>query len=57
MLFTLPLVTFGLFRYLFLLNQNERAEAPEQLIIRDLPLVLAIISWVVVSTVVLVLNN
>ena len=57
MLFTLPLVTFGLFRYLFLLNQNERAEAPEQLIVRDLPLVLAIISWVVVSTVVLVLNN
>ena len=57
MLFTLPLVTFGLFRYLFLLNQNERAEAPEQLIIRDLPLVLAIISWVVVSTVGLVLNN
>ena len=57
MLFTLPLVTFGLFRYLFLLNQNERAEAPEQLIIRDLPLVLVIISWVVVSTVVLVLNN
>jgi len=57
MLFTLPLVTFGLFRYLFLLNQNERAEAPEQLIIRDLPLVVAIISWVVVSTVVLVLNN
>ena len=57
MLFTLPLVTFGLFRYLFLLNQNERAEAPEQLIIHDLPLVLAIISWVVVSTVVLVLNN
>jgi len=57
MLFTLPLVTFGLFRYLFLLNHSERAEAPEQLIIRDLPLVLAIISWVVVSTVVLVLNN
>ena len=57
MLFTLPLVTFGLFRYLFLLNQNERAEAPEQLIIRELPLVLEIISWVVFSTVVLVLNN
>ena len=57
MLFTLPLVTFGLFRYLFVLNHSERAEAPEQLIIRDLPLVLAIISWVVVSTVGLVLNN
>ncbi|MBC8280345.1 MAG: decaprenyl-phosphate phosphoribosyltransferase [Chloroflexi bacterium] len=57
MLFTLPLVTFGLFRYLFLLNNSEQAEAPEQLIIRDLPLVLSIISWVAVSTVVLLLNN
>ena len=57
MLFTLPLVTFGLFRYLYLLNNSEQAEAPEQLIIRDLPLVLSILSWVAVSTLVLLLNN
>ena len=57
MLFTLPLVTFGLFRYLYLLNNSEQAEAPEQLIVRDLPLVLSIISWVAVSTLVLLLNN
>ncbi|NQW23083.1 MAG: decaprenyl-phosphate phosphoribosyltransferase [SAR202 cluster bacterium] len=57
MLFTLPLVTFGLFRYLFLLNNSEQAEAPEQLIVRDLPLVLSIISWVAVSALVLILNN
>lgn len=57
MLFTLPLVTFGLFRYLFLLNNSEQAEAPEQLIIRDLPLVLSIVSWVAVSTLILLLNN
>ena len=37
MLFTLPFVTFGLFRYLFLLNKSEQAEAPEQLIIQDIP--------------------
>ena len=57
MLFTLPLVTFGLFRYLFLLNISEQAEAPEQLIVGDLPLVLSIISWVAVSAVVLLMNN
>ena len=57
MLFTLPLVTFGLFRYLFLLNNSKQAEAPEQLIIRDLPLALSIVSWVAVSTLVLLLNN
>ena len=57
MLFTLPFVTFGLFRYLFLLNNSEQAEAPEQLIIQDIPLVLSIICWVAVSTLVLLLNN
>ena len=57
MLFTLPLVTFGLFRYLFLLNNSEQAEAPEQLIIQDLPLVLSIVSWLATSTLVLLLNN
>jgi len=57
MLFTLPFVTFGLFRYLYLLNNSEQAEAPEQLIVRDLPLVLSIVSWVAVSTLVLLMNN
>lgn len=57
MLFTLPLVTFGLFRYLFLLNNSEQAEAPEQLIIQDIPLVLSIVCWVAVATIVLLLNS
>lgn len=57
MFFTLPLVTFGLFRYLYLLNNSEQAEAPEQLIVRDLPLVLSIVGWIGVSTLVLLSNN
>ncbi len=54
MLFTLPLVVFGLFRYLYLLNTSDRAETPEHLIIRDLPLLLAIVAWIGVSTLILV---
>ena len=57
MLLTLPFVTFGLFRYLYLLNTSEDAEAPEQLIARDLPLVLSIVGWVVVVALVLILND
>ena len=57
MLLTIPLVTLGLFRYLYLLNTSEDAEAPEQLIIRDLPLVLSIIGWLVVASLVLILND
>ena len=57
MLLTIPLVTFGLFRYLYLLNTSKEAEAPEQLIIRDLPLVMSIIGWVAVAALVLILND
>ena len=57
MLLTVPLVTLGLFRYLYLLNASEEAEYPEQLIVRDLPLVASILFWIAASALVLVLNN
>ena len=57
MLFTLPLVALGLFRYLYLLNHSTDAEAPEQLIVRDLPLLATVIAWLVVSAVVLLVNG
>ena len=57
MLLTAPLVTLGLFRYLYLLNTSEEAEYPERLIVRDLPLVVSILCWIAVSTLVLVLNS
>ena len=57
MLLTVPIVTFGLFRYLYLLNSSPRAEAPEQLIIRDLPLLASVVCWVGVSALVLLLNG
>ena len=57
MLLTVPIVTFGLFRYLYLLNSSPKAEAPEQLIIRDLPLLASVACWVGVSALVLLLNG
>ena len=56
MLLTVPLVIFGLFRYLYLLNTSGDAESPEMLMLRDVPLMLTIIAWVVVAGAVLVLN-
>jgi 4-hydroxybenzoate polyprenyltransferase len=55
MLLTVPLVTLGLFRYLYLLNTSKEAEAPEQLIIGDVPLTLSILCWMVVVVLVLLL--
>ena len=56
MLLTVPLVIFGLFRYLYLLNNSRDAESPEMLMLRDAPLLISIAAWVVVAGAVLVLN-
>lgn len=56
MLLTVPLVIFGLFRYLYLLNHSRDAESPELLMLKDVPLLLAIAAWTVVAGAVLVLN-
>lgn len=56
MLLTVPLVIFGLFRYLYLLNNSRDAESPELLMLRDAPLLLSIAAWMVVAGAVLVLN-
>ena len=53
MLLTVPLVTLGLFRYLYLLNTDAHAETPERLISRDPPMVFAISSWMVASSIIL----
>ncbi len=57
MLFTLPLVALGLFRYLYLLNHSSDAEAPEHLMIRDLPLLATVVAWLTVSAAVLLING
>jgi len=57
MMLTVPFVMFGLFRYLYLLNNSQEAETPEQLISRDIPLVVAIICWVGAVGAVLLLNS
>ncbi len=57
MLFTLPLVALGLFRYLYLLNHSSDAEAPEQLMVRDIPLLATVVAWLAVSAAVLLLNG
>ena len=56
MLLTAPMVIFGLFRYLYLLNHSKDAESPELLMMRDVPLVASIVVWLVVTGAVLLLN-
>ena len=56
MLLTVPVVIFGLFRYLYLLNHSRDAESPELLMLRDAPLLAAVAVWTILAAAVLVLN-
>ncbi len=57
MLLTIPLVAFGIFRFLYLVHISRDAEYPELLILRDLPVVLSIIAWTGASALILLLNS
>jgi 4-hydroxybenzoate polyprenyltransferase len=53
MMLTIPLVLFGLFRYLFLLQGQHIGGAPEELLFRDRPLLAASAAWAVLAMVIL----
>ncbi|MFW6130972.1 MAG: decaprenyl-phosphate phosphoribosyltransferase [Candidatus Aminicenantaceae bacterium] len=44
--FTSPLVLYGIFRYLYLIHRKEQGGSPGDLIIKDKPLLIDIILWI-----------
>lgn len=50
---TIPVVIFGIMRYLFIIYDGSRAETPERVIMTDKPLLLAVGTWVILVWVVL----
>jgi 4-hydroxybenzoate polyprenyltransferase len=53
MMLTIPFVVYGIFRYLYLsLNRNEGG-SPEEVLLKDVPLIATIFGWVVCSMVIL----
>jgi len=53
LIFTTPFVLYGIFRYLYLVHQKGKGGSPEELVINDRPLLLAIVLWI--AAVVLIL--
>ncbi len=49
MMLTIPVVLYGLFRYLLLLRQGTLGGAPEDLLFRDRPLLVAVVLWAVLA--------
>ena len=57
MFLTIPFVVFSLFRYLHLAGARNEGESPELIILKDPPLLLAILLWMVTGVSILTLNR
>jgi len=53
MMLTIPFVIYGLFRYLYLSHVRNEGGSPEEVLLKDVPLLLTVVSWVVTSMAVL----
>jgi 4-hydroxybenzoate polyprenyltransferase len=53
MMITIPFVGYGIFRYLFLSLNMDEGGSPEEVLLKDRPLLLTVLAWVVTSMVVL----
>jgi 4-hydroxybenzoate polyprenyltransferase len=57
MMLTIPVVLYGLFRYLFLVRQGDVGAAPEELLFRDRPLLIAVAVWGLLAVTILYLGR
>jgi len=53
LLFTVPFVLYGIFRYLYLVHQKDEGGSPEVLIIKDKPLLVDLFLWIATAVLIL----
>jgi 4-hydroxybenzoate polyprenyltransferase len=53
MMMTIPFVVFGVFRYLLLMHRRDLGEEPEEILLRDLPILLCIAGWAACAAIIL----
>ncbi|NIM90431.1 MAG: decaprenyl-phosphate phosphoribosyltransferase [Candidatus Aminicenantes bacterium] len=56
LIFTVPFVLYGIFRYLYLIHQKSEGGSPEALIIKDKPLLIDIFLWIAAAVIILYLS-
>jgi 4-hydroxybenzoate polyprenyltransferase len=56
MMVTIPFVVFGVFRYLLLMHRRDLGEEPEEVLLRDLPILVCIAAWATTAAVILVVT-
>jgi hypothetical protein len=53
LIFTVPFVLYGIFRYLYLIHQKSEGGTPETLILKDKPLLADLFLWVAAAALIL----
>jgi 4-hydroxybenzoate polyprenyltransferase len=53
LIYTVPFVLYGIFRYLYLVHQRSEGGSPEVLIIKDRPLLIVVFLWILSAAVIL----
>lgn len=53
LIFTIPFVLYGIFRYLYLIHQKGEGGSPENILLNDKPLLVAIFLWIITVGIVL----
>jgi 4-hydroxybenzoate polyprenyltransferase len=56
LIFTVPFVLYGIFRYLYLIHQRFEGGSPEALIVKDKPLLIDIFLWIATAVIILYLS-
>ena len=54
MMLTIPFVLYGIFRYLYLVNVKKEGGSPEEVLLRDLPILVTAIGWVTAAGLILI---
>lgn len=49
LIYTVPFVLYGIFRYLYLVHQRKEGGSPEILVLKDKPLLVAIFLWILTA--------
>lgn len=57
LMLTIPFVAYGIFRYLYLVYKIEIEDNPDELLLKDIPLVITIVSWALLSLIILAIEN
>jgi len=53
LIYTVPFVLYGIFRYLYLVHKKEKGGNPTKLMLTDIPLLLNVILWIIVAIIII----